>query len=132
MHKRYSDSDLQAFKQIIEEKMKLASEQYESLSTQIKELAENSSQDSTSDLTDFSSSHNEMTLLNTMANRQMSYIKDLQAALIRIGNKSYGVCSVSGELIDKKRLLAVPTTTKSLKAKASVDPKMKFSKPRRM
>lgn len=57
-------------------------------------------------------------MLNNMAIRQRMYIKDLENALIRIRNKSYGICSISGQLIDKKRLLAVPTTTKSLEAKA--------------
>lgn len=119
---RYSDSDLEEFKAVIEKKLATSTEQYESLMGQIRELAESSAGESTKDLTDFSSSHNEMDMLNTMASRQRSYIQDLNAALIRIRNKTYGICAVSGNLIDKKRLMAVPTTTKSLQAKAEIDP----------
>jgi RNA polymerase-binding transcription factor DksA len=66
---------------------------------------------------DDSSTNNDVEMLNNMAIRQRRFIQDLENALIRIQNKVYGVCTVTGELIDKKRLLAVPTTTKSLAAK---------------
>ncbi len=55
-----------------------------------------------------------MGILQAMANRQRRYVMDLQNALQRIHNKSYGICSVTGQLIDKRRLMAVLTTTKSL------------------
>lgn len=51
------------------------------------------------------------------ANRQRKHVIDLQNALLRVHNKSYGICCITGELIDKRRLLAVPTTTKSLAVK---------------
>ena len=66
---------------------------------------------------DDSSINNDVEMLNNMAIRQRRYIKDLENALVRIRNKTYGICIITGELIDKKRLLAVPTTTKSLVAK---------------
>ena len=59
-------------------------------------------------------------MLQTMANRQKKHLQDLENALIRVENKSYGICVVTGQLIDKKRLLAVPTTTKSLEAKNAI------------
>jgi RNA polymerase-binding transcription factor DksA len=114
---RYSDVELAEFKFILEDKLEKAKKQYENLIEQIKEITENSSGDFTKDLTDFSSSQTEVEMLNTMATRQRSYIQDLQNALIRIRNRSYGICVVTGVLIDKIRLTAVPTTTKSVIAK---------------
>lgn len=114
---RYSDAELEEFKQLITAKLEKATAQYTSLIEQIKEITENTSGDFTKDITDFSTSQTEVEMLNSMATRQKSYIQDLQNALVRIRNKSYGICSVTGELIEKKRLLAVPTTTKSVKAK---------------
>jgi len=114
---RYTDSELEEFRNILEDKLDKAKGQYENLINQIKEITENSSGDFTKDLTDFSSSQTEVELLNNMATRQRTYIQDIQNALIRIRNKSYGICVVTGQLIDKKRLMAVPTTTKSVIAK---------------
>ena len=114
---RYSDSELQEFRELIESKLEKAKTQYDSLIEQIKEITENSTGDFTKDLSDFSSSQTEVELLNSMATRQRSYIQDLQNALIRIRNKTYGICVITGSLIEKRRLLAVPTTTKSVIAK---------------
>ena len=115
--KRYSDAELEEFKRVIEEKLEKATNQYHTINNQLKEFAENNSGEYTKDLSDFSSSQGEVDMLNTMASRQLKYIQDLQAALVRVRNKSYGVCAVTGELIDKRRLMAVPTTTKSLLSK---------------
>lgn len=115
---RYPDAVLEEFKLIIDEKLEKAKIQYENQIEQIKEITENSSGDFTKDLSDFSSSQTEVEMLNNMATRQRSYIQDLQNAQIRIRNKSYGICVVTGQLIDKVRLLAVPTTTKSVLAKS--------------
>ena len=68
---------------------------------------------------DDSSINNDVEMLNNMAIRQRMHIQDLDNALVRIKNKSYGICSITGQLIDKRRLLAVPTTTKSLAAKVA-------------
>lgn len=114
---RYSDTDLKEFQELIDGKLEKAKIQYSSLIEQIKEITENSSGDFTKDLSDFSSSQTEVELLNTMATRQRSFIQDLQNAQIRIRNKTYGICVITGNLIERKRLLAVPTTTKSVIAK---------------
>jgi RNA polymerase-binding transcription factor DksA len=114
---RYSDAELAAFKQLIENKLAKAKEQLQVLQEQVLEIAENTSDEHGGDWMDDSSTNNDMEMLNNMAIRQRRFIQDLENALIRIHNKVYGVCTVTGELIDKKRLLAVPTTTKSLAAK---------------
>lgn len=114
---RYSDNDLEEFKALIENKLEKANEQLRSMREQIMDLSENSGDSYGGDWIDDSSFNTDREMLNTMANRQKKYIQDLQNALIRIRNKTYGVCSITGELIDRKRLIAVPTTTKSLNAK---------------
>ncbi len=114
---RYSDEELEEFKSIIEKKLDRASAQLASLQEQILEITENSSDEHGGDWVDDSSINNDVEMLNNMAIRQRMYVRELENALVRIRNKSYGICSVTGELIDKRRLLAVPTTTKSLAAK---------------
>jgi RNA polymerase-binding transcription factor DksA len=114
---RYSDAELEEFKALIESKLEKAKAQLNSLQEQILEIAENSGDDHGVDWMDDSSTGSDVEMLNNMAIRQRRYIQDLQNALIRIRNKVYGICTVTGELIDKKRLRAVPTTTKSLAAK---------------
>jgi RNA polymerase-binding transcription factor DksA len=114
---RYSDIELAEFKALIEKKLAKTKESLEGLQNQILEITENTSDEHGGDWVDDSSINNEVEMLNNMAIRQRRYLKDLENALIRIRNKSYGICVLTGELIDKKRLMAVPTTTKSLSAK---------------
>jgi RNA polymerase-binding protein DksA len=120
---RYSDEDLKEFKQLLEDKFEKAKSQYLSLKEQLKDITENNNDDFAKDITDFSSIQTEVEMLNNMANHQRKYIQDLENALIRINNKSYGICVTTGELIDKKRLMAVPTTTKSVTAKTQSEMK---------
>lgn len=120
---RYSDEDLKEFKAIIDSKLEKAVNQYNSLKEQLKDITENNTDDFAKDITDFSTIQTEVEMLNNMVNHQRKYIKDLENALIRINNKSYGICVVTGELIDKKRLIAVPTTTKSIVAKTNSEMK---------
>lgn len=112
---RYSDADLADFKKRIDKKLEYARDDYEFVASQIADQTENMESDG--DWMDSSSSNNDLELLYIMANRQKKHIDDLEKALIRVGNKTYGICEVSGELIDKRRLMAVPTTAKSLAAK---------------
>ena len=114
---RYSDVELAEFQALIEKKMEQTKENLEGLQAQILEITENTSDEHGGDWVDDSSINNEVEMLNNMAIRQRRYLKDLENALIRIRNKTYGICVITGELIDKKRLMAVPTTTKSLSAK---------------
>jgi len=114
---RYTDAELEEFRQIIEKRHQKAQKAIEELKDQIVELTENVSDEHGGDWIDDSSINNEVEMLYDMMSRQQRYFNDLEHALIRIRNRSYGVCSITGTLIDKRRLLAVPTTTKSLSAK---------------
>jgi RNA polymerase-binding transcription factor DksA len=116
---RYSDADLAEFKALIEQKIKKTEEQIRLLQEQIMETTENTSDEFGGDWVDDSSTSSNVEMLNNMAIRQRKHLKDLENAMVRIKNKAYGICVVTGELIDKKRLMAVPTTTKSLAAKTS-------------
>ncbi|MEZ4896709.1 MAG: TraR/DksA family transcriptional regulator [Saprospiraceae bacterium] len=116
---RYSDTDLEMFKDVIDKKLALARENLHDLQSQMNDLAENSFDDFGGDYMDDSETNTEMEYLNNMIIRQKKYIQDLENALIRITNKTYGICVVTGKLIDKKRLMAVPHATKSMEAKMS-------------
>lgn len=116
---RYSDAELEEFKVLIETKLERASTHLSGLQEQILEITENTSDEHGGDWVDDSSINNDVEMLNNMAIRQRMYIQDLENALVRIKNKTYGICSLTGQLIDKRRLLAVPTTTKSLAAKVA-------------
>jgi RNA polymerase-binding protein DksA len=115
--KRLSDDQLNEFKEIITKKVNETKEQIKDVRTQILEINENSGDDHSKDLTDFSSSQSEIEMLNTFLTRQKKYLQELEFALIRIKNKNYGICVVTGEMIDIQRLKAVPITTKSMAAK---------------
>jgi len=116
---RYSDAELEEFRVLIESKLEKAEKHLAELQEQILEITENTSDEHGGDWVDDSSINNDVEMLNNMAIRQRMHIQDLDNALVRIKNKTYGICSVSGQLIDKRRLLAVPTTTKSLAAKVA-------------
>lgn len=114
---RYSDEDLVEFKKIIDQKQELAKENLQGLESQLVEVTENNYDEFGGDWMDDTETNNELEYLNNMIIRQKKYIQDLDNALVRIKNKTYGVCVVTGKLIDKKRLLAVPHATKSVEAK---------------
>lgn len=116
---RYSDAELEEFRLLIDTKLSKARHELGDMETQINEITENTEDDFGTDWMDDSSTASELDMLYNMANRQRKFIQDLDSALVRIKNKTYGICTVTGELIDKKRLLAVPTTTKSMNAKLS-------------
>ena len=112
---KYSEAELAEFQIIIEKKLKKAGEQLLDLEEQFLNSAE--LQESRGDWIDSATMGNDIDMLQLMANRQRRYIIELKDALQRIQNKTYGICAVTGKLIDKNRLMAVPTTTKSLIAK---------------
>jgi RNA polymerase-binding transcription factor DksA len=114
---RYSDEELLEFKNLIDSKLSTAREELEFMRDQILELNENSGDQQGGDWFDDSSIHQELEMLNGMVIRQQQFVRNLENALIRIQNKTYGVCSVTGQLIDKKRLMLVPHATKSMEAK---------------
>lgn len=122
MKARYSDEELQEFKVLIDEKLESAKSELQGLEQQMMELRENMSDEQGGDWFDDSSIHTEIEFLTKMAERQRQFVQNLEMALVRIKNKSYGICSVTGELIDKQRLLLVPHATKSVKAKEREKP----------
>lgn len=117
---RYSDQELATFRQLIDAKLAKAKAQLQQMQSQIIEATQNSSDAHGADWMDDSSMNAELDMLNNMAIRQRKYLKELENALIRIKNKVYGICIITGNLIDKRRLLAVPTTTKSVAAKNAI------------
>lgn len=112
---KYSNADLEEFKAVIDQRLARSEKQIHQLEEQLSDLFENASNGYDPD--DNSSLDQEKDMLQTMLSRQQKHANDLRNALIRIHNKSYGICELTGTLIDKRRLLAVPTTTKSLAAK---------------
>ena len=118
---RYSDAELEEFRAIIMEKLDKAKKDYDLLGSGITNADGN-------DVSDTSPTFKVMeegaaTLskeeAGRLAQRQMKFIQSLQAALIRIENKTYGVCRETGKLIAKERLRAVPHATLSIEAKQS-------------
>lgn len=113
---RYSQVELEEFRQLIQKKLDAAKVQLTNLDNQINDIHDDEDDHGT-DMIDDSNNSSQLELLMTMVGRQRKHIRDLENALLRIHNKSYGICSVTGELIDKKRLVAVLTTTKSIAGK---------------
>ncbi len=118
---RYSDEELEEFRQIILEKMEKAQKDYELLRNGI-------TNEDGNDVTDTSPTFKVLeegasTLskeeAGRLAQRQLQFIQHLQAALVRIENKTYGICRETGKLIPKERLRAVPHATLSIEAKKS-------------
>lgn len=112
---RYSDQDLAVFKSIIEEKLTKAKREVKIINDELLEMEANNS-NHFNDINESSLSY-ERDYLSKMTDRQNRFIRDLESALLRIKNKTYGICTVTGQLISKQRLKAVPHTTKSIKAK---------------
>ena len=111
---RYSDEELEEFKQVIKDNYKIAKSDLESLMKQSSDFSENMASNFGADMAEDSSAVSQLELLNEQILRKRDHVQALQNAMLRIKNKVYGVCSVTGKLIDRKRLEAVPTTTKSL------------------
>ena len=111
----YSDQELTEFRSIIEKKLERAQEQLQFYMDQLSELADNP--DAKVKGLDDGIGTVESERLTNMAGRQRKHIQHLENALIRIQNKAYGVCRVTGKLISKERLKAVPHATLSIEAK---------------
>ncbi len=116
---RYSDVDLAEFKEIILAKLKTAEEEYSYLRNQIKASNENGTDDTASAYVsiDDGSASQQKENPGQLAARLQKFIDNLRTALVRVENKTYGICKVTGNLISKERLKAVPHTTQSIEAK---------------
>jgi RNA polymerase-binding transcription factor DksA len=116
---RYSDSELQEFKELILEKLKSSREELLSLTSSLSSPNSNGTEDTSGaykTLEDGSATL-EKEQINQLAARQKKFIDNLEAALVRIENKTYGICRETGKLIQKERLRAVPHATLSMEAK---------------
>lgn len=116
--KRYSFEELQVFEISILEKLKKANEELEAILSSLGRKNENGTDTNIKMLED-SAEVAEKESSSQLAARQRKFIGELEAALVRIKNGTYGICIVTGELIDKERLKVVPHTRHSLAAKLS-------------
>ncbi len=116
---RYSDKDLEEFRVLIEEKISKAKADLELLRSAYMNDGNNGTDDTAPTFKAFEEGSENMSKeANTQLSlRQEKFIRDLKNALIRIENKTYGVCRVTGKLINKKRLILVPHATLSIEAK---------------
>src|SRR5579859_5084275 len=116
---RYSEADLQEFKDLLLDKLRIAKEELNSLATSLSSPNANGTDDTagTYKTLEDGSATLEKEQINQLAARQKKFIEQLEAALVRIENKTYGICRESGKLIPKERLRAVPHTTLSMEAK---------------
>ncbi len=116
---RYSDEELQEFKELILAKLEKANLEYDRLRSNLTNLDGNDVADTSPTFKVLEEGANTLNKEEAghLAQRQMKFIQNLQAALVRIENKTYGVCRKTGKLIPKERLRAVPHATLSVEAK---------------
>ena len=116
---RYSDAELDEFKELIMEKLEKAQRDYEMLKGTITNSSGNDTEDTspTFKILEEGAATLSKEEAGRLAQRQLKFIQHLQAALLRIENKTYGVCRETGLLIPKERLRAVPHATLSIEAK---------------
>ena len=116
---RYTDAELKEFRALIEDKIQKAKADLELLKSAYMNDGNNGTEDTAPTFKAFEEGSETMSKeANTqLAIRQEKFIRDLKNALVRIENKTYGICQVRGKLINKKRLYLVPHTTLSTEAK---------------
>lgn len=117
---RYADAELDEFRQIINNKLEKAQKDYEMLRNGLTNLDSNDVMDTspTFKVLEEGAATLSKEESGRLAQRQMKFIQHLQAALVRIENKTYGICRETGKLIPKERLRAVPHATLSIEAKS--------------
>ena len=116
---RYSNEELQEFKDIIERKLEEAKNDYELLKSAFSNKDDHGTDDTSPTFKLMEEGSDVLSKEETgqLAGRQKKFIENLEAALIRIPNKTYGICRVTGKLIPKERLRVVPNATLSIEAK---------------
>ncbi len=116
---RYSDEELQEFKQLILEKLAKAQKDYDLLRADVTNSDSNDVADTspTFKVLEEGAATLSKEEVGRLAERQMKFIQHLRAALVRIENKTYGICRETGKLISKERLRAVPHATLDIDAK---------------
>ena len=120
---RYSDEELQMFKELIQQKLVAAQSEYDQLKSAVTHSSSTDTEDTspTFKVLEEGASALSKEEAGQLAQRQYKFIRSLEAALVRIENKSYGICRDTGKLIPKERLLIVPHATLSVEAKNSRD-----------
>lgn len=116
---RYNDEELEEFRIVINEKLRLARRDYEAMMRTLMNADGNDVDDTSPTykvLEEGSATQSKEELIQ-LANRQQKFITGLEAALVRIANKTYGIDRITGELIPKQRLMAVPHATLSVESK---------------
>jgi RNA polymerase-binding transcription factor DksA len=118
---RYSDEELEEFRILILEKLEVAKRDYEQLRAGVTNSEGNDVSDTSPTFKVLEEGATTLSKEESgrLAQRQMKFIQSLQGALIRIENKTYGICRETGKLIPKERLRAVPHATLSIEAKES-------------
>lgn len=116
---RYSDKELEEFREIINEKLANARKELATLQAQMTAANEHGTDDTASTFKILEDGSDSLAKeeAGQLASRQKKFIEQLENALVRIENKTYGICRVTGKLIPKERLRAVPHTTQSIEAK---------------
>ena len=116
---RYSDKDLAEFRALIEKKIDAAKNDLEALRGSLSHADDNGTDDTAHSFKMMEEGAATLSReeVAQLAGRQEKFLRSLENALIRIENKSYGVCRVTGKLIKKERLMAVPHATLSIEAK---------------
>ncbi len=120
---RYSDEELVEFEKIILDKLNKAKTELEYIKESLSRKNDESTDNTINNINTLEDSAEalEKENLNQLAGRQVKFIQQLDAALVRIKNKTYGVCVDTGKLIAKERLKAVPHTRHSIEAKLKQD-----------
>ena len=117
---RYSDAELEEFKAIILEKLEAAKAEYNTLRDVVMHGGTNDIEDTSPSfktVEDDGANQLSKEEASHLAQRQYKFIQNLEAALVRIENKTYGICRVTGKLIPKERLRLVPHATLTVEAK---------------
>lgn len=116
---RYGDADLAEFKQIILKKLEQAKADYELLRSNITHSSDNDTEDTSPTFKVLEEGATTLSKEETgrLAAHQMKFIRNLEMALVRVENKTYGICKTTRKLIPKERLLRVPHATECIEAK---------------
>ena len=116
---RYGDADLAEFKPIILKKLEQAKADYELLRSNITHSSDNDTEDTSPTFKVLEEGATTLSKEETgrLAAHQMKFIRNLELALVRVENKTYGICKTTGKLIPKERLLRVPHATECIEAK---------------
>ena len=116
---RYGDNDLAEFKKVILQKLEQAKSDYELLRSNITHSDDNDTEDTspTYKVLEEGAATLSKEEVSRLAAHQMKFIRNLEMALVRIENKTYGICKTTGKLIPKERLMRVPHATECIEAK---------------